>query len=306
LYFAPLPIGGEFMTLAVFLSILVGGICTGGLYALVSAAFTFQFGSLNIVNFAFGSLTMMGMFLSFQFCTEWGFNPLLFALLFILFYFVVGYFTRSILLRSKNHNVHIIVTTGLSLLLDNLALFIWTAFPRTMSDAIPPTWKIPIGDEVLVINQISVLTLVLAAVVLFGFGLFLKKTWLGTTIRAVVEQREISYLMGINSEHIINIGFGFSFVMLAVASMLIALQFTIEPTAGHYYQLMGFLVCLIAGMGNLYGTFFSGLTVGIISGLINIVSPMWHDAIIFILFIIVLLLFPRGIFISKKSITRSV
>ncbi len=294
------------MTITVLLSILIGGICTGGLYALVSAAFSFQFGSLDIVNFAFGSITMMGMFLSFQFCTEMGFNILLFAVLFILFYFIVGYFSRSILLRNKNHNIHIIVTTGLSLLLDNLALFIWGAFPRTMSDAIPPTWKISIGSETLVINKLSILTLVLAAIVLFGFGLFLKKTWLGTTIRAVVEQREISYLMGIDSEKIINIGFGFSFVMLSVASLLIALQFTIEPMAGHYYQLIGFLVCLIAGMGNLYGTFFSGLIVGVISGFINIISSMWHDAIIFVLFVLILLLFPKGIFISKKSISRSV
>lgn len=289
------------MNFATILGIIISGICTGGLYGLVSAAFSFQFGSLNIINFAYGSMTMLGMYATFVFIKEIGMDPILFTILFIVIYFLFGFVTRALLLKSAKHNVHIVVTVGLSLLIENLALFVWGAFPRTLLDTIAPTWIIKMGSYGnLVINKISILTLIVSVVILLGFSVFLKMTWLGMAIRAVVQQREVSYLMGIDSMQIVNIGFGVSFIMTAVASLMLSLQFTIEPTAGHFYQLIGFLVCLIAGMGNLKGGFYAGVLVGVVSTGVNVIAAQWHDPIVFILFVLILTFFPHGIFTSKK------
>jgi branched-chain amino acid transport system permease protein len=126
------------------------------------------------------------------------------------------------------------------------------------------------------------------------------------TIRAVVQQKEAASLMGVDSERIINIGFGMSYVITAIASVIISLQFVLEPTAGPYYQLIGFLVCVIAGMGNLKGGFYAGLLVGLISTMAHVFIAAWHDPAIFILFVLVLVYLPNGIFVSKKNISRAV
>jgi branched-subunit amino acid ABC-type transport system permease component len=102
------------------------------------------------------------------------------------------------------------------------------------------------------------------------------------------------------------VGFGLSFLITAVASVIISLQFVLEPTAGHYYQLIGFLVCVIAGMGNLKGGFYAGLLVGLISTVANIYAAAWHDPIIFLLFVVILVYMPNGVFTSKKSVSRAV
>lgn len=295
------------MSIAVILNIVIAGICTGGLYGLISAAFSFQFGALDIINFAYGAFTMLGMYLTYVFVIDMGMNVVLFFICLLVVYFLLGFILRQSMLRTPNHNVHIIITLGIALIIENGIRFVWGAMPRTFLSSIPPTVNIPIaGVGTVTVGLINVATVVVAALVLIGFGTFLKRTWLGMTIRAVVQQRETAYLMGINSEKIINIGFGISFIITAIASLMLALQFTIEPKAGAFYQMMGFLVCLIAGMGNLKGGFFAGILVGVVSAVINLFAASWHDPILFGLFILVLLFFPKGVFTSKKNIARSV
>jgi branched-chain amino acid transport system permease protein len=288
------------------MTILINGLCTGSLFGLVSAAFSFQFGALKMTNFAHGAFIMLGMYL-FYFSMNIMHNDasIVIPTLLILFFFL-GYILRLTLLRSSDANVQIIVTSGLAMILESMVLFIAGALPRTLLSGIPPNWKIPIGNSVLVINQFNVLTFLVSSLVLAGFALFLKKTWLGMAIRGVVQQKEAAYLMGIDAGKIVNIGYAISFIISAIASIMIALQFPLEPISGHYYQLMGFLVCLIAGMGNLNGGFFAGLLVGLISTVVSILSPKWHDAIIFTLFVILLTFFPNGVFLLKKSMSREV
>lgn len=294
------------MDIAIILSIVIAGICTGGIYGLVSCAFSFQFGSLNIVNFAYGSFIMLGMFFSYTAIRDLGIHPVIFCIFAIILYFFLGYVVRILFLGKSDHNVQVMVTVGLSMILQNLALFIWGSLPRTLITTVAPTWVFHIGGSVLVVNQWNIFILLLAAVMLIGFNLFLKKTWTGMCIRAVVQQREASYLMGVDANRTINIAFGLSFVMLAIASMMLSMLFTIEPMAGEYYQIISFFICLIAGVGNLKGAFFAGLLVGVVSSIISLFAAAWHDPIIFGLFILVLTFFPHGIFKSKKSLTRAV
>jgi branched-subunit amino acid ABC-type transport system permease component len=295
------------MSLAIWITILINGLCTGSLFGLVSAAFSFQFGALRMMNFAYGAFVMTGMYLMYAGVNYFGLHAMAVVPLLVVFYFIVGYFLRAALLKSVDPNVQIIITSGISLLLESSVLFIVGAFPKNLLAGIPPTWKFPFfGHGILVISKLNILTFVVSTAVLIGFSMFLKRTWLGMTIRAVVQQKEAASLMGIDAEKIINIGFGISFLITSIASIMIALQFVLEPTAGHYYQLIGFLVCVIAGMGNLKGGFYAGLLVGLISTMANIFAASWHDAIIFILFVVILTYLPNGVFMSSKSISRAV
>jgi branched-subunit amino acid ABC-type transport system permease component len=294
------------VSVAIWTTIIINGLCTGSLFGLVSAAFSFQFGALRMMNFAYGAFVMVGMYIMYAGMHHVGLHAAAVVPILIVLYFFVGYILRATLLKSTDLNVQIIITSGVALVLESVVLFIVGALPRSLLAGIPPTWKVPFRDGILVISKLNVLTFVVSSLVLIGFALFLKRTWLGMTIRAVVQQKEAASLMGVDAEKIINVGFGISFLITAIASVMISLQFVLEPTAGHYYQLIGFLVCVIAGMGNLKGGFYAGLLVGLISTMANIFAATWHDAILFILFVIILTFMPNGVFVSQKSISRAV
>ncbi|GHV46253.1 branched-chain amino acid ABC transporter permease [Synergistales bacterium] len=294
------------MSIAMWLTILLNGLCTGSLFGLVSAAFSFQFGALRMMNFAYGAFVMVGMYAMYLGVHVVGVDILTIIPLLLVFYFFLGYALRATLLKSSDPNVQIIITSGVALLLESLILFIAGAMPRNILNSIPPTWKIPLDGGMVIISQLNVLTLIVSTAVLVGFAIFLKRTWLGMSIRAVVQQSEAASLMGVDSAKIVSIGFGISFIITSISSVMISLQFILEPTSGHYYQLIGFLVCVIAGMGNLKGGFYAGLLVGLISAMANTFMAQWHDAIIFILFVLILTCRPNGVFVSKKSISRSV
>jgi branched-chain amino acid transport system permease protein len=259
-----------------------------------------------MMNFAYGAFVMVGMYIMYVGVHHFGLHAAAAVPILIVLYFFIGYLLRATLLRNMDPNVQIIITSGIALVLESIVLFIAGAFPRSLLTGIPPTWKFSFQGGILVISKLNVLTFAVSSLVLIGFALFLKRTWLGMTIRAVVQQKEAASLMGVDSEKIINIGFGISFLITAIASVMISLQFVLEPTAGHYYQLIGFLVCVIAGMGNLKGGFYAGLLVGLISTMANIFAATWHDAILFILFVVILTFLPNGVFVSSKSISRAV
>jgi branched-subunit amino acid ABC-type transport system permease component len=294
------------LNLAIWTTIIINGLCTGSLFGLVSAAFSFQFGALRMMNFAYGAFVMVGMYIMYAGMHYFGLHTVAVVPILIVLYFFIGYLLRATLLKSADPNVQIIITSGVALVLESVVLFIVGALPRSLLTGIPPTWRIPFAGGILVISKLNILTFVVSSMVLIGFSMFLKRTWLGMTIRAVVQQKEAASLMGVDAEKIINAGFGISFLITAIASIMISLQFVLEPTAGHYYQLIGFLVCVIAGMGNLKGGFYAGLLVGLISTMANIFAATWHDAILFILFVIILTFMPNGVFVSKKSISRAV
>ena len=294
------------MDLASWLLILINGICTGALYGLLSASFSFQLGALKTLNFAYGSFIMLGMYILF-FAMNSMRLPILAAIAFLLIvYFIVGFVLRATFLKNPKVSP-VIITIAIAIVLENLVLFVAGPRSRTILTGIPPVWRIDMGEfGQLNINMLSILILAVSVVTLFAFAIFLKKTWLGMAIRSAVQQRETVYLMGLDSEKIIAIGFGISFILLAIASSMVAVRFVFVPDSGSQYMFYGLLVCMLAGIGNLRGALYAGIMVGIVSSAINLTIAQWHEPILITLYIIVLALFPDGIFTSKKNLLRKV
>lgn len=288
--------------------ILIGGICTGGVYGLVASAFTFQVGQLRMTNLGYGSTIMLAMYMTAIVLKESGwiemwYMVILYLLIYFVIFFILGFLIRKFLMQTTDNSVQVLITMGLSLIIQNFVLFVWGSFPRDLGLI---ELSIPITDSMR-ISGTRLIVLVAAALVLFGFSFYLKKTWTGRAIRAVVQQKEIAYLMGVDANKVINIAFGISYVILAFSALALSLMFTVEPNSGAYFQLLSFLICVMAGLGNMSGAFYAGLMVGVISAIINTyVSAQWHDPILFMLMVIVLTFLPRGIFASKKSKTRAV
>ena len=128
---------------------------------------------------------------------------------------------------------------------------------------------------------------------------------MGKAIRAVVQNNEVATTMGIRSERIMDAAFSVSFLLIGIASMLLALLNQISPTFGTPFQSKAFMVCVLAGIGNLGGTFFSGIIVGVVTALIGfVVGTEYLNPITYALFVLVLLLRPNGLFTKASSVAR--
>ncbi|MDR1246676.1 MAG: branched-chain amino acid ABC transporter permease [Clostridiales Family XIII bacterium] len=277
------------------MTILISGLCTGGVYGLFASSFTFQCGSLNITDFSFGSWLMLAMYMTFFMYTEWhiGFVPFIIAL--FLCYFVISFLISRFMLSKRDEFTNMIITMGISLVIQNAAILLFSSSPRSLG-IIEKT--INIGG--VQIAQTKLIMLILSAVILIGFQTFLNKTWTGKTIRAVIQRKEMAYLLGINSDRVKNLAFAVSYVMLAASGIMLIILFSVEPTVGGFYQMMSFLICIIGGLGNLKGAFFSGLLVGVLIAVLNMFSSQFAMVLLFLIFAIILVARPRGLFALKS------
>jgi branched-chain amino acid transport system permease protein len=291
------------MGISAYISIILNGILTGGVYGLFSSAFSFQAGALNYANFAYGAQIMLSMYITYYSVIVWHLALPLALILVLGGNIVIGFIFRKTALNNDEFGTQILCTMGISMIIINLCTFFATAYPRDMAileKRLYITRTISIGT-------IQLICFVLAAVILLGFHLFLTKTWYGMAIRAVVEKKETAAIMGINTGHILDLAFSISCCLIGISGIMLMTMFSVNPLFGDYLQTIAFIVCISAGLGNMGGAFLSGITIGVLSSLITtVLGSRFHDPLLFALFVILLIIRPYGIFNSKKRIVRSV
>lgn len=291
------------MGISAYISIILNGILTGGVYGLFSSAFSFQAGALGYANFAYGAQIMISMYITYYSVAVWNL-PLPLALLIVLGgNLILGYGFRKTALNNDEFGTQILCTMGISMIIVNLCTFFATAYPRDL--AILET-RLYI-TKTISIGAIQLTCFILAAVILLSFHFFLTKTWYGMAIRAVVERKETAAMMGINTGHILDLAFSISCCLIGISGIMLMTMFSVNPLFGDYLQTIAFIVCISAGLGNMGGAFLSGITIGVLSSLITtFLGSRFHDPLLFALFVVLLIIRPYGIFNSKKRIARSV
>jgi len=280
------------MTVSAFIYILINGLFIGSVYGLFASGFTFQLGCLSVYNFSFGSWLILSMYLTFFFIRIWNVGIVLMIIIMLVFFFVMGYLVRRYILKKGTMNTHIIATIGIGMIINGIILITFT--PRTRSlGYTEPMFEI---TPDLRIGLYRLLIFFLAAVIMFSFHAFLKRTTLGKTIRAVTEKYETSKLMGINSSNIINVAFGISFVLMAVSGMMMMIMYPVTFGASDSYMLMSFLIASLAGLGNMKGAFFVGLIVGVMGALLQFIVSSFGDVILYMIIIFLLIARPQDLF----------
>jgi branched-chain amino acid transport system permease protein len=291
------------MGISAYISIILNGILTGGVYGLFSSAFSFQAGALGYANFAYGAQIMISMYITYSSVAVWNL-PLPLALLIVLGgNIILGYIFRKTALNNDEFGTQILCTMGISMIIVNLCTFFATAYPRDLAILEKRLYI----TKTISIGAIQLTCFVLAAVILLSFHFFLTKTWYGMAIRAVVEKKETAAIMGIHTGHILDLAFSISCCLIGISGIMLMTMFSVNPLFGDYLQTIAFIVCISAGLGNMGGAFFSGITIGVLSALITtILGSRFHDPLLFALFVVLLIIRPYGIFNSKKRIARSV
>jgi branched-chain amino acid transport system permease protein len=284
------------VTAGLLLQAVVSGVLLGGVYGLVASGLTLIFGVLRIVNFAHGAMMMLAMYSSYWLFAWGGVDPYLSVVVTAPLFFVLGLVIQKLIIepnrRAAEHN-QLLLTLGLALFLENLALVLWQGDFRTVRSAVSGA-SFVLGDALVEVPRL--IACGGAVVVALGLFTFLRTTDVGKAIRALAEEPEGAQLMGINVSWIRAVAFGIGTACVAVAGSLVTPFFYVAPDVGESFNLMAFVVVVLGGMGNFVGALLGGFIVGFAESLGAALLPgSLKQLVVFAIFAAVLLLRPEGI-----------
>jgi branched-chain amino acid transport system permease protein len=277
--------------------ILISGILMGGIYALVSIGLTLVYGVMRVVNFAHGEFLMISMYLSFFVFHYFGIDPYLSIFLVCPVLFLVGVVTQKCIIQhliDAEHHTQVFATLGLSIALANAALFLWKADYRVVK--IPyATASFHLGEMMISFPRlVSFVVAIVITLLLFGF---LKFTHIGRAIRATAQDNHGARLMGVNTRKVYVLTLGIGLACVGVAGALLVPIYFVFPAVGLHFVFIAFVVVVMGGMGSTTGALLGGLIIGIVEALSGFyIAPDLKEAVYFIIFIMVLLIRPTGLF----------
>lgn len=272
---------------------IVNGILLGGVYALVGVGMSMIFGIVQLTNLAHGDLIILAAFISTALTTGLGLHPILTLIITIPLMFVIGVVLQSVLINrvmARGSEPALLVTFGLSIILQNALLLAFSADAQRMVVSFQAA-SIPLGPV-----QIPVLNLVvfgMGVVVILVLDLFMKKTYIGQSIRATSDDKVAASLMGVNVKRTYGIAMGIALGTAALAGVAIGMPWTFYPSSGSQYLITAFGVVVIGGMGSIRGTLIAGL----IFGLAQVLGGSNYGMLVgYGVLLIMLIVRPQGLF----------
>jgi branched-subunit amino acid ABC-type transport system permease component len=277
------------------LDFLIDGLLLGFVYGLAAMGLTLIWGVMNVINLAHGPLIALGAFGVYLLFTGLGMNPYLALPLVAVVGFLLGFVMYWVAINRVIEAPQLstlLSTFSVNMILIGLGTAIFSTSPRNVAYSLG---SIDIGNQTIPTAR---LIAALATIVVAGLMyLFLQRTTLGKNVRAVASNRQAAELMGIPSRRILALSFGLGAMLAAIAGGLIATIFPFTILVGNGYQTKSFVIGVLGGLGNPLGALAGGLILGALEGLIPAFMPItWAPVIEFVLFIIILLVWPNGIF----------
>jgi branched-chain amino acid transport system permease protein len=288
-----------------FFQAIISGILVGGVLGLVSMGLSLVFGVVRIVNFAHGELVMLGMYGSYLLFTGLNIPPPLSILIVapVLFGFgVLLYRTlfEPVVLGSSELMPQLSLTVGISFAIQTIAQWIFSSNPRSIQVAWTTTYY-NLGE--VFINQAQLIAFVVSLLVSFGMWLVLARTDVGRAMRAMVDDREVAQMLGVNSRRIYGVAVGASAALAAVGANILVTYYPASPHVGLQFLPLAFVAVVMGGMGNVLGAFLGGLIVGIVQQVTGVyVAYQLQNAGLMVVFIAVLLWRPSGLLGKEGSL----
>ncbi len=274
--------------------VVISGLLSGGLYALVALGLALIFGVMRVINIAHGTLLMLGAYTTFWWSQLLGINPYLSLLASMPLMFLLGMLIQKTLVTRVVDGPDLsslLLTFGVSIALVNLAQLAFTSDLRSV-EYLTGAWLVgPFA-----FSKSRVITFVLAlAITLLAFW-FLQKTKLGKAIRATSQSSEVAMVCGINVQRIRLYSFGMASALAAAGGSLVAVMIAIQPEMGGVYTFKSFLVIVLGGAGNYPGALLGGLLLGLVEQLSSLfLTTQLSEAVAYVLLVAVLLLRPTGL-----------
>ncbi|MCA3304440.1 MAG: branched-chain amino acid ABC transporter permease [Roseomonas sp.] len=281
----------------ILLEAVANGLLMGAVYGLVALGLTLVYGVLHIINFAHGALLTLAMYAAYVAHGAFGLDPYAAMVPLAGLFFVLGYLVQRLVIgpasRGDDSNM-LLVTLGLSIIIENAMLAIFRS--DTLTVRVPYAMSmVEMGDVLLSLPRlIGFGVTLLVALLLF---VLMTRTDTGRAIRAVAKERTGAALVGIDVAHIYAVTFGIGTACLAIAACLLLPFFYVSPRVGNAFVLVAFTIVVLGGMGSVTGALLGGLFIGVVESLSGL---YFGDSLgqigIFLIFILVLLLRPTGLF----------
>lgn len=276
------------------------GLVTGAVFAVIAVGLTLVFGVMRIVNFAHGEFLMIAMYITYLMATFGKLNPYLAILVSVPLLFLLGAGMFGLLIRpllAAPEISQLLMTMGVSILLQNVALLIFKGDP--LSVIVPwSSASVRLGPV-----SVAVTRLVAAAaslVVVFGIYWLLKTTDLGRMLRAAAQNRDAAQLMGINVTRMYMLALAIGVSCLGVVGPVLVPWAYVSPDVGAVFTLTAFVTVVLGGMGSVSGAFFGGLILGVVSSVGQMFMPGTYGLIPqYLVFILLLLFRPEGLFSGR-------
>lgn len=286
----------------------ISGLLIGGVYGLVALGLTMIFGVLEIINFAHGALMSVGLYLSFILFSNFGVDPYLSLFVTVPVLFLLGLVIYRVIMHPAREAAlenQLLLTVGLTLVIENALLLAFTATPRSvrldygrgateMFGIITVDFPLRLWGATITFDKL--MAFVGALVVTGVLYYILQRTDLGRAIRATAQDRQGAALVGIDIDRINMLTFGIGTACVGAAAALVLPFLPVEPTAGSLFNITAFVIVVLGGMGNALGSLLGGLIIGLAQELTPIIFPGSPDLIgVFVIFILVLLFRPQGL-----------
>lgn len=279
------------------LQLLLNGIVVGGTFAMVALGLNLIVGVAKIMNFAQAEIIMLAMYASYTLYSLLGWIPIYSVVVIIPLFFLFGVGIYYIFLKKlviSDFNIQVIATLGLSLLLINLIIFTYGSNYVGILAQYSFAFISGFGVTIRTAQLYSLIYAVGATALLM---LFLKKSTIGVAMRAASEDSYAASLMGINPNIIYALACGLAFALTAGAGSFISAYFQTFPTIGQGYIFLAFVAITIGGLGSFSGSIIGGFLIGIVGSFVSFfITPGLSDLSLFVLFIIVLIIAPYGLF----------
>ncbi|QBP77687.1 branched-chain amino acid ABC transporter permease [Herbaspirillum huttiense] len=282
---------------------LVQGTLTGGLYALFAIGLSLTYGVMRLVNIAHGDFIILAAYIALAIGGATGLHPFATLPIVVLVMFAIGYSLQRIVLnRTLGQDIlpPLLVTFGMSILVQNALLEGFSADTNSLQIGDFGTASVQFSHN-LIIGLLPLLIFVSAVVLTAMITLLFKKTTLGIVFRAASDDQQTAQLVGIKNRHAYGLAMGIAFALMAVGGVFLGAKTSFTPDMGPSFLLYAFESVVIGGLGSFWGTFLGAILLGIAQGIGYKFNPGWGILAGHLLFLVVLLFKPTGLFAKTQS-----
>jgi branched-chain amino acid transport system permease protein len=276
---------------------LMSGVLIGSIYSLISMGLALIWGVMDIINFAQGDYMMLGGFITYLLLTGLGIDPLLGLPIVFAVIFAIGVFTQIGIIEHILHAPtlsQIFATFSLLLIIRYGAEVVFGPFTRIVTTSYTGT-VLRCGDFSVPLTQL--IALIISVAIALLLYMFLTRTYTGIALRATAQDRMAAQLHGINIKKTYRIAFGLGVGISATGGALLSLSYPLYPEMGAFFCLLAFIIVVLGGFGSIFGAYIGGLIIGITEVLSALfIMPSLKDLVAFVVFIIILLVKPTGLF----------
>jgi branched-chain amino acid transport system permease protein len=277
---------------------IVQGVLLGGLYALFAAGLSLIFGVMRLVNIAHGDFIVLAAYLGLTVATTVGLHPLAALVIVIPVMGLIGYaLQRGVLNHTLGDDIlpPLLVTFGLSVILQNGLLEIYSADPQKMNAGALETASMNLGGN-LNIGWLPLLMFAVSVATIAGLQWLFYRSALGRAFRATSDNQDIAQLMGLNKAHVFGLAMALSLAVVGIAGLFLGIRTSFDPSIGPGRLIFGFEAVIIGGLGNLWGTLVGGIILGVSQNIGAQLNPGWQLLAGHLAFLLVLAVRPRGLF----------